>query len=622
MSPGGRAAGFALVWDPGARLPSDLRAWRQESTARILFSSGPVTAYALPATFDAAHGAEPASWSNPGSSAVWLGELHTAGRGDAASVLKAAVKDDGVGFEQLEGLFCVAMWDEATQQCLLYRDGSATRGLYWYRGAGWAIVASQLEILVGMPNVPRRLGPPGLHEYLRFLDVSPPNTIYQDIYAIEPSEPTWFDGETMNTGTPNAIDSLVRQNTQGRDAGERLGFEASIDALDDALREAVAARLERDANTGVFLSGGIDSALLCAIAADIARDRIEAFTLGFDDGEFDESRAAAGVAQHLSVRHQVVSYTYEDYAQAFDGFLAAIDLPFADPAGLPTWLLYGQCCQQVEAVLDGTGADTLLGVMPARNARFSTQYPSFLPVPLRRFLFRLMGVMPGLSRYAGLFDFDAPEDLLIRWRGWKAGEIEALCGEAVDLTNTRFYRIYRAFPADAHLERYSALMGNLPDDRVHQAAQATGLRIRFPYGDARVADLVRSLPHEYLYSQKQPKRLLRELLARYVPAHLWDQPKHGFDFPFVAFMRHDEHAVLRRYLASDVLERHGLLHGDIVEAYLDRFIQGDDSLGFRIWGMLVLFGWLESRGSGAAVDSYKASSSNANFLTSTEMNIR
>lgn len=597
MTGHGHAAGFGLVWDPDGILAGDLAEWAQRQRAGRLFERGPVTAFALPGAMEFAGGEEPASWTGPNSSAVWLGDLLPPETGETGEWLAAALAAGGPGgLQGLEGSFCIAVWDEARQGLLLYRDAACARNLYWHQGQGWAAVASQLQILVGMPGmpgVPDRVGPPGLHEYLRFLDVSPPSTIYRGIRAIEPGQPTWFHGDGLMDGAVSALDEPGRVVPARRGGPANPGFEASVDALDEALHAAVAARLERDGQTGVFLSGGIDSALLCAIAADIDRNRLETFTLGFDDARYDETPVAAAVAHHLGIPHHVVSYNLDDYAQAFDGFLAALDLPFADPAGLPTWLLYGRCRERVDVVLDGTGADTLLGVMPARHARFATQYAARLPVAVRRGLASLLRSIPGLARYAGLFDFEVPEDLLIRWHGWTAREIEALCGEPVDLASTRFFQIYRAFPANAHMERYSTLMGNLPDDRVHQAAQATGLRIRFPYADARVEGLVHSLPQEYRYSPGQPKRLLRALLARHVPSALWDQPKHGFDFPFVALMRHQDYALLRRYLAPNVLCRHGLLRRDTVDDYLGRFMRGDDSLGFRIWGLLILFGWLE-----------------------------
>jgi asparagine synthase (glutamine-hydrolysing) len=247
----------------------------------------------------------------------------------------------------------------------------------------------------------------------------------------------------------------------------------------------------------------------------------------------------------------------------------------------------------VDAVLDGTGADTLLGVMPARHLRIATQYAALLPRALRHAIAGVLRRIPGTAGYAPVFDFDAPEDLLIRWKGWTRDEIAALTGAPVDFGDTRFFRIYRRFAPAEHFERYSALLGNLPDDRVHQAAELTGLKVRFPYWDGRVEQLIRSLPRDYRYTAAEPKRLLRALLGRYVPRHLWDVPKHGFDFPFVALLQYDSFALVRRYLDTGRLKRQGLVEARMVDEYIEAFEAGDSGLGFRIWALVVLFAWLE-----------------------------
>ena len=513
---------------------------------------------------------------------------------DPAAVIPSAYALWGDGlFDRLEGVYCVALWDHARGRLVLYRDGSCAKALYRHDAGSWAAVATRLDVFVDMPGVPRAIAPAGLHEYLRFLDISPPNTLYAGIRALEPGVPARVTGGNLDhAAAVDAARSSERPN-QYRERATTPSFDACVDALDDALRASVAARLNRDGPTGVFLSGGIDSALLCAIAASIDETGVHAFTVGFDEHGFDERSVAAAIANHLGVRHHCHAYDMATYLQAFDDFVAGVDLPFADPAGLPTLLLYRDCRQVVDAVLDGTGADTLLGVMPARHLRIATEYAALLPSSVRRAVAAVLRRVPGAAGYAPVFDFDAPEDLLIRWKGWSRAEITALTGSPAIFDGTRFFRVYRQFARGAHFERYSTLLGNLPDDRVHQAAELTGLRVRFPFWDQRVEQFIRGLPLAYRYTEAEPKRLLRALLGRYVPRHLWDLPKHGFDFPFVTLLQYDAFALVRRYLDAASLERHHLVVPALVDRYVRAFRAGDTSLGFRIWALVVLFAWLE-----------------------------
>jgi asparagine synthase (glutamine-hydrolysing) len=369
-------------------------------------------------------------------------------------------------------------------------------------------------------------------------------------------------------------------------------FETALDGLEAVLGRALAARLPPAGRFAVFLSGGIDSALLCALAAARAPGRVEAFTIGFEEPAFDEAPVAARIAAGLGVPHRVVRFSMAEYHAAFERWVAGIDYPFADPAALPTLLGYEACRQSYDVAIDGTGADTLLGVMPARHARLATAYGALVPAPLRRRLAEALAWVGPLSHYRPLLDFDDPEEVLIRWKGFTRREVERLCGGPVSLSDTRFYRVYRSFPRTAHLERYSALLGNLPDDRVHQSALLTGLRIRMPYLANEVQAYVRALPTDYRYTAAEPKRVLRALLARYLPPSAWNLPKHGFDFPFAALLRYQDMALVRCYGASSGRDAPGLFDEAVVREHLDRFEAGDDAVAFKVWALVVLQAWL------------------------------
>lgn len=589
---------FAVVWDPAGGQRRRCMAWAAQrggspvltADSVIGFSFGEQTPVLGVCSFGELR-------------SILLGEIYQEGRttqesgndsvlqgADAAALVASAYLRHGdKGLSALEGLFCTVLWSGQPEQLVLYRDRSCAYNLYWHQGPGWAAAATRLEILADVPGVPKRVADAGLHEYLRFLDISPPRTIYAEIDAVEAGLPG-----IARAGRLEYPEKPCHYRSQRQPGpAPTPAFTEALDLLDEALHASVAARLSQSGTTGIFLSGGIDSALLCAIAADIDRSAIEAITLGFADDGYDETPIAKRIAGALEIRHNLFRYEIGAYAEAFDDFLASIDVPFADPAGLPTLLLYRDSRKHVETVLDGTGADTLLGVMPARHLRLATQYAVLLPPPLRRTVGAFLRRLPPLAGYAPIFDFDAPEELLVRWRGWSRSEITALCQAPITLQQTRFFQIYRAFPKSAHLERYSALLGNLPDDRVHQAAELVSLRVRFPYWDKQVERLIESLPFDYRFTSAEPKRILRALLARYVPSPIWDVPKHGFDFPFVQLLRHADGQLPRRYLSRDVIESHAILSYELVGDHVDRFLHGDDANAFRVWALVVLFGWLD-----------------------------
>jgi len=202
--------------------------------------------------------------------------------------------------------------------------------------------------------------------------------------------------------------------------------------------------------------------------------------------------------------------------------------------------------------------------------------------------------VPGLSGYAPIGDFEHPADTMIRWHGFTRPEIADLCGEAVSFADTHFYRTFDRYPRHAHFERYSALLNAMPCERLNQSTLITGARIRYPFWDREPDGLLRQLRTDFRYLPGQPKRILRALLARYLPRELWDVPKHSFDFPLCEFLAADNFALVRRHLDQDLWRQARLLSVDKVQHYARQFMAGDQRLAFRIWALVMLGAWLET----------------------------
>lgn len=512
----------------------------------------------------------PSSRSCPLDDAALLDAYREAGHGWVYSVV---------------GQFALVLWDARRRELALYRDDSSAQGLYYHRLPGGALVFSdRLDLLVNCPLVPRRLGMDGLHEYLRFLDISSPNTIYDGVWSTEPGVLCLHSRHGLHQH-PQPVPAPAPTTA----AGEPSLAEAAA-ALDAHLARAVESRVTDADGLTVFLSGGVDSAYLCALAAACG-GRPTAITVGFDDADADESAVAAAVATTLGVPHQVLRFSAAEYRRAFEA-LAQAEYPFADPAGPPTLLAFEHARETADTALDGTGADTLLGIMPPRHRRLAVRYAARLPFALRRGLAQVMAGVPRVRDYRPLLEFGDPEEVLIRWGGWSRREIERLCGRRVSLSGTRFYGVFRRFGPAEHMARYSALMGNLPDDRIHVAASLTGLRVRFPFFDPAVAGYVQGLPEALRYAEGEHKRVLKQALARHLPRAIWDVPKHGFDFPFDTLLTADDHALVRAHADTPTLARLGCADPGALVDTVTGYIAGARNWRFRVWALTVLGAWL------------------------------
>ena len=483
---------------------------------------------------------------------------------------------------RLNGVFALALRDG--EELLLYRDPSGLRNLFHFTGrSGQIAFATHLDTLLSQPEVERRLARRSLHEYLRFLDIAAPNTLFEDVIAVEAGQSVHWSARGIETRSWPASDAGTTSPSSFSDA---------VETLDSYLQRSVQTRLAGSHRPAAFLSGGIDSALLCALATRHRSD-VTAITVGFEGAVYDEAPVAQRIAAHLGMKHEVLRFSRQEYLSAFERFSQCAEQPMADPAALATVLAFEHCRGRFDTVIDGTGADEAAGIMPPRHVRLAVGYASRLPRTVRNKLTRLLRRVPGLSGYAPIGDFEHPADTMIRWHGFTRPEIADLCGEAVSFADTHFYRTFDRYPRHAHFERYSALINAMPCERLNQALLISGLPVRFPFCDAEVDRFIRQLRIDYRYLPGEPKRILRSLLARYVPAQIWDIPKHGFNFPLHEFLAAEDFLLVRRHLDADRWCRSGILPPENVLQYARRFMAGDRALTFRVWALVVLGAWLQ-----------------------------
>lgn len=482
---------------------------------------------------------------------------------------------------RLDGLFALALRNG--NELLLYRDPSGLRNLYYIGGSGQIAFATHLDTLRHLPVAELRLARRSLHEYLRFLDIAAPSTLFEDVHAVEAAQLVRFSASRVESRSWPVSDVALASTTTLAEA---------VEQLDATLRQSVQARLAGSYSPAAFLSGGVDSSLLCALAAR-QRGDVTALTVGFEGVPYDETPVAQRIASHLGMTHKVLRFSHGQYVSAFEELSEHLEQPMADPATAATLLAFHYCRSQFDTVLDGTGADEAVGAMPPRHVGLAVGYASLLPAGLRRALVRAMSAVPGLAGYTPIIDFEHPADTMIRWKGFTRTEVEELCSEPVSFEHTQFYRTFARFPRHAHYERYSALLNAMPNERLTQAALISGMSVRCPFSERDTDGFIRQLRTDWRYLPGQPKRILRALLARYVPREIWDVPKHSFDFPLHEFLAADDFALVRRYVDHGRWLDTGLLRADVVRRYGRQYMAGDRRLMFRVWALVVLGAWLE-----------------------------
>lgn len=484
-------------------------------------------------------------------------------------------------FNKLNGIYAIALCDARKNKLFLIRDPHGAKALYFHFNKKSGLTfASRLSILFKRSAISPDIELSSIQEYLRFLDISTPNTIYKNVFSLEP-------GCTLECNKRGYTLKPLEFKSQ---SSPSLSFDESLDRVDYLLTKSIERRFD-SGKTGFFLSGGIDSSLLCALGAKIAKDKIVAFTVGFNDKKLNEMPVAKEIAGFLGINQHELYFNIDQYHDAFDTIVSSINSPFADPATVPTLLCFNYCRKYVDVAIDGTGADGLLGSMPPRYIRFALGYSSRLPINMRHKIASFLKNRSMLNGYAPIFDFEEPQELLIRWKGWSKREIEELCRCKCSFEHTTFYKVFCEGLKLSPLELYSVLLSNMPDDRLHEMSFLSNLTVRFPYWDNEFVSFVKGLQVSYKYRHGQSKFILRKLLASYVPESLWNVPKHGFNFPFEVLLKWNNFEFIKKYLSIDSLKLHGFFDIQTVNSYVNRYINSDSSLRFKIWALVVFQAW-------------------------------
>jgi asparagine synthase (glutamine-hydrolysing) len=572
------------------------------------------------AIIDLAGGAQPRVDRATGDALVFNGEIYgyraladelrDAGvtlrdRSDT-EVLFQLIRRDGVrgAVARIDGMFAFAFRDGASGAVHLVRDRFGEKPLYWGLARGQLVFASEVSALLCHPAL-RDTGPDRLaaYRYLLFEYLPRSGSGWVGIERLEPGTIlTWRDGRV-------AVERYWQPPIEHR----RVSPDEATERLDDLLRGSVRRQIVADVPVGVFLSGGVDSGLITALACEAAPD-LTAFTVRVAaddlDESFDETPHAVAVARHLGVRHEVVELAAGDLVQAFDAVSERLAEPLGDSSLLPTWLVCRAARRLMTVALGGDGADELFAgypnfavqrfapamrLVPAIFGRLLgravTALPSAAGYMNRRFLLRQLsqgfGEAVGRQSFMWMAPF-APENLAALWRR------SALPENALARA---FAPIDRCAAQAAGLSAVDLLLHlflvtYLPDDiltKTDRAAMFNSLEVRAPFLDRRFAEYACALPTGLKLRGGTRKYILKRLARRYLPPAIVDRKKHGFAVPIGALIRTLFRERCRDVLLSPANPVADWFERDALEALLDEHLAGRHDHGKKLWALYILF---------------------------------
>ena len=545
--------------------------------------------------------------------------VHLKGDSDTEVLLEAiSLWGAEAALEKSDGMFAFGLWDRRAQSLTLARDRMGEKPLYYGMVGGRFAFASELSALRMLPGFAAEIDRDALTLLLRHKYIPAPHTIYTGIRKLPPAT-TLAAAVGEQLGSPQPYWSLFDHLTTGE-----LNDADAIEQLQTLIDRSVAQRVVADVPIGAFLSGGIDSSLVTA-AMVAAGGRVNTFTIGFAEADYDESQHARSVADHLGTNHTQLHVSPEMALAVVPDLPRIYDEPFADSSQIPTHLVSKLARDQVTVALSGDGGDELFGGynrhlwVPRVLARTSQ-----IPGSVRRLARRVgLGVEPqAWDRLAGRL----PERVRPHQAGLKIHKAAGVLTEESDIAMLHSLTSHWTDPSRLVIDgtepstaltdpdcwppaNGSALrlmtmdaVSYLPDDilvKVDRAAMAVSLETRAPLLARPIVEFAAGLPMDQRIRRGQGKWILREVLARSVPRELFERPKAGFGVPLDSWLRGPLKAWAGELLDPALLQADGFLWAEPVRSMWDSHQAGTTNGAYHLWDVLMFQAWLHD-GKGAS----------------------
>jgi asparagine synthase (glutamine-hydrolysing) len=519
--------------------------------------------------------------------------------------------------ERTNGMFAIAAWDRDRRMLVLARDRLGEKPLYWlHDGNDRFAFASELRALRVLPGVDMRIDPAAATALLHWSFVPHPGTIYAGVRQLPPggllevsiSDAAVTVAERSWWSLGDTIDAAITDRST-------LTLDEAAEQLETLLADAVAMRLESDVPLGSFLSGGIDSSLISAMAQRSQPDRVlRTFTVSMPELGFDESQHAATVARHLGADHQTVDLSLADAFDLIPKLPTIWDEPFADPSMLPTALLCRAARQQLTVCLGGDGGDELFAgynrhVFGASISRRAARVPAGVrraiaagllapsPRTIDRASHAVSRVLPAGRRIPNAGDKVQKVAALLRADGrswdtlaqiWPSSDLGPTpSGPSVPHLSRQLDEVEQLMLADT-----SAVLPDQMLVKLDRGSMAASLEVRAPFLDHRLLEWAWRQPTSIKTSGGVGKVVLRRVAQRVLPAEIVERPKMGFDPPLGAWLRNELRPWASDLLAAPRSVSEGWIDGAAVRRVWAQHSSGERNWDYRLWGVLMLEAWL------------------------------
>lgn len=509
-------------------------------------------------------------------------------------VIIAAYREWGCDcFTKFNGMFAIALYDVKKEQTILARDRIGKKPLYYYHKGSIFAYGSELKPIMQFPDFAKHIRQDMIADFLCNKYIASPNTIFEDTHKMHPGTYVIYEHGTVTT----KVYWDIAAQKELCDKYHIQDYEENKKQLSALLTDSVQIRLSSDVPVGTFLSGGIDSTLVTAIAQQITDEPVRTFSIGFHDKERNEAPYAAEIAHYLGTKHKELYVGETDILNMLEDLPYYFDEPFSDSSQLPTMLVSKMASEDITVALSGDGGDELFCGYKMYDWTWVAQHADWIGGILYH--------MPGMHSLEHSLPPELRAFIQNRSRYFKTQlYIDVMIEEANKLLGKNNLCVKYASEANLQYDNWQErrmmldMMTYLPDEiltKTDRASMKYSLEVRCPILDYRVIEQSFRVPHSYKYAKFDKKHILKDITYQYVPKELLNRPKKGFGVPLRKWLRTVLKKRIEQYAEVSILARQGIFVPSAVIELINQQEKSDKIMySSLLWSFYIFQSWYEA----------------------------
>jgi len=506
--------------------------------------------------------------------------------------------------DSLNGMFAIAIWDNQKQQLIIARDRIGIKPLFYYQDNEQFIFASEIKAILRHPLVTRNMDYESLYYHLSLNYIPENKTLFRNIRSLPPG--------CLLTIKNKTIKLMQYWKITPAEPVKSKSLNQYQDEFTNLFQDSVKIRLQSDVPLGVFLSGGLDSSSVAAMAASVNPSPIQTFSVGFEEKSFDETPYSNLVAQHLKTIHHYISIK-PNIQEVLPLIVRHMEEPTADSSAVPVYYLCKYARQHVTVALSGDGADEIAAGYETYTAdklvRIFKHFPPFINNTLQNLgnliptSFEKYSLWMKYNRFfKGINQDEAMSHFL--WRIiWYFDEVaqvihhDFLDDQKVFEIQSQYSKIFNESGNRDFLTKalYTDITYYLPNDmliKVDRMSMANSLEVRVPFLDHRLVEFFFNLPSKYkLRYLIRKKYLIKKSMTSRLPRQIINRPKAGFNVPISYWFLSDLNDLMKDIIFAWGPAEIPFLNWKIIQDTFEKHTTNREDNGYNLWSILILALW-------------------------------